>query len=103
MAPPAPAPSRLVSPELLRLLDAWSPRPAYVRDRHWNFTAINDAAREVFGYGDTDRNCLVSFTNVRYRVMHHFWAQTAPAVVAAFRADAARYPDDAEFDRIAGT
>ncbi|MBL1101005.1 helix-turn-helix domain-containing protein [Streptomyces sp. 205] len=26
------------------LLDAWSPRPGSIRDRHWNFTAVNDAA-----------------------------------------------------------
>ncbi|GAA2313071.1 helix-turn-helix transcriptional regulator [Actinomadura sp. NPDC048955] len=90
-----------ITPELRRVLDAWSPRPAYVRDRHWNFVAINDAAREVFGYGDTDHNCLVTyFTNVRYRSMNTHWAAAAPDVVARFRADAARYPDDPEFDRI---
>lgn len=90
-----------VTPELQRVLDAWSPRPAYVRDRHWNFLAINDAAREVFGYGDTDHNCLVTFfTNVRYRSMHTHWTAAAPDVVARFRADAARYPDDPGFDRL---
>ncbi|MCO6009224.1 helix-turn-helix transcriptional regulator [Actinoallomurus purpureus] len=95
-------PSVPASPEVQRLLDAWSPRPGYIRDRHWNFTAINDAARVVFGYGETDHNCLVSFfTNVRYRVLHRQWAETALDVAAGFRADAARYPDDPEFDRIA--
>ncbi|GAA0947619.1 MULTISPECIES: helix-turn-helix transcriptional regulator [Streptomyces violaceusniger group] len=96
------APSAAPSPEVRRLLDAWSPRPGYVRDRHWNFTAVNDAARVVFGYGDSDHNCLVSFfTNARYRVLHRNWAETATDVAAAFRADAARYPDDPEFGRIA--
>ncbi|MEW2403606.1 helix-turn-helix transcriptional regulator [Streptomyces sp. NPDC046862] len=101
--PQAPAvPSAAPSPEVQRLLAAWSPRPGYIRDRHWNFTAVNDAARVVFGYHESDHNCLVSFfTNVRYRVMHRHWAETAPDVAAAFRADAARYPDDPEFDRIA--
>jgi transcriptional regulator with XRE-family HTH domain len=90
-----------VTPELQRVLDAWLPRPAYIRDRHWNFLAINDAAREVFGYGDTDHNCLVTFfTNVRYRSMHAHWTAAAPDVVARFRADAARYPDDPGFDRL---
>ena len=83
----------------------WTPGhrgPAYIRDRHWNFTDVNEAARTVFGYGDTDHNCLVSFfTNARYRVLHRQWDDTAPEVVAGFRADAARYPDDPEFDRIA--
>ncbi|TDD76095.1 XRE family transcriptional regulator [Actinomadura darangshiensis] len=90
-----------ITPELRRLLDAWSPRPAYVRDRLWNFVAINDSAREVFGYGDTDHNCLVTFfTNVRYRSMHTHWSAAAPGVVARFRADVARYPDDPGFDRL---
>ncbi|MEU5845736.1 helix-turn-helix transcriptional regulator [Saccharopolyspora shandongensis] len=96
------APSAPVSPQMQGLLDAWAPRPGYIRDRHWNFTAVNDAARVVFGYGETDHNCLVSFfTNARYRAVHRHWDATAPAVVAGFRADAARYPDDPEFDRIA--
>ncbi|MEU4746543.1 helix-turn-helix transcriptional regulator [Actinosynnema sp. NPDC023658] len=102
--PPQPAvePSAPVSPRVHRLLAAWAPRPGYVRDRHWNFVVVNEAARVVFGYGDTDHNCLVSFfTNTRYRTAHRHWDETAPEVVAGFRADAARYPDDAEFDRIA--
>ncbi|WP_326600915.1 helix-turn-helix transcriptional regulator [Streptomyces sp. NBC_01799] len=101
--PQAPSqPSSAPSPEVRRLLESWSPRPGYIRDRHWNFTAVNDAARVVFGYRENDHNCLVSFfTNLRYRVMHRHWAEAAPEVAAAFRADAARYPDDPEFERIA--
>jgi hypothetical protein len=56
----------------------------------------------VFGYRENDHNCLVSFfTNVCYRVLHRNWAETAPEVAAAFRADAARHPEDPEFGRIA--
>ena len=91
-----------VAPELRRLLDAWSPRPAYVRDRYWNFVAVNDAARAVFGFGEHDHNCLVSFfTNGRYRASHLHWESAANGVVARFRADAARDPDDPEYGRIA--
>ncbi|WP_254885395.1 hypothetical protein [Streptomyces sp. NA02950] len=76
-----------VAPEMRRLLDAWSPRPGCMRGRHGNFTAVNDAVRGVFGYSESDHNCLVSFfTNVRYRVLHQHWAETAPDVAAAFRA-----------------
>ncbi|TCO32487.1 hypothetical protein EV652_10493 [Kribbella steppae] len=32
--------------------------------------------------------------------MHVHWASVAPAVVAAFRADAARAPEDPEFRRV---
>nr|WP_246462051.1 helix-turn-helix transcriptional regulator [Nocardia transvalensis] len=95
-------PSVPASPQMLRLLDTWAPRPGYIRDRHWNFTAVNDAARAVFGYGDTDHNCLISFfTNARFRVLHQQWDEIAAATAAVFRGDAARYPDDPEFDRIA--
>ncbi|RFU40421.1 XRE family transcriptional regulator [Actinomadura logoneensis] len=91
-----------VSPELVRVLDSWSPRPAYIQDRHWGFQAVNDAARVVFGYGDTDHNCLVSyFTNARFRTANTLWAHNAPGVVGRFRSDMARYPDDPEFPRIA--
>lgn len=97
------APSVPASPRLQRLLATWAPRPAYIRDRHWNFTAVNEAARAVFGYGDTDHNCLISFfTNARFRVLHREWGLIAPEVAAGFRADSARYPDDPEFDRLAG-
>ncbi|MFH8366401.1 helix-turn-helix transcriptional regulator [Streptomyces sp. NPDC018031] len=90
-----------VTPELRRLLDAWAPRPAVLQDRYRNLLAVNDAARTVFGYGDTDHNCLVTFfTNARYRGMQLHWASVAPDVVASFRADAAHHPDDPEFRRL---
>ncbi|WP_157244849.1 helix-turn-helix transcriptional regulator [Nonomuraea typhae] len=97
-----PAPAVPTSPELWRVLEAWAPRPAYIRDRHWNLVAVNDQARAVFGYDETDRNCLVAyFMSARYRRADAAWAQNAPVVVARFRAEAARYPDDPEFGRIA--
>ncbi|NDL60307.1 helix-turn-helix transcriptional regulator [Phytoactinopolyspora mesophila] len=90
-----------VSQQLRNLLDAWTPRPAVLRDRYWNLLAVNDAARTVFGFGDTDHNCLIAFfTNARYRGMHVQWTTVAPAVVAAFRADAAHAPDDPELTRV---
>ncbi|AQZ68221.1 transcriptional regulator [[Actinomadura] parvosata subsp. kistnae] len=100
--PPAgEAPAGEVTPELRRLVDAWSPRPAILRDSRWNLLAINAATRAVFGYDDVDHNCLVSFfTNARYRGMHVQWDAVAPAVVAAFRADAGRAPGDPEFARL---
>ncbi|MFD1149826.1 helix-turn-helix transcriptional regulator [Saccharothrix hoggarensis] len=90
-----------VTPELRRLVDAWTPRPAILRDRYWNLLAINDATRTAFGYDDSDHNCLISFfTNARYRGMHVHWSAIAPVVVAAFRACAAHYPDDPEYGRV---
>jgi len=90
-----------VTQQLRHLLDTWAPLPAILRDRYWNLLQINDGTRAVFGYDDTDHNCLVSFFgNARYRDMHAHWAAVAPAVVAAYRADAAHAPGDPEFDRV---
>ncbi|MCM6778574.1 helix-turn-helix transcriptional regulator [Nocardia sp. CDC159] len=99
--PPALHASGAVTPELRRLVDSWSPRPAILRDRYWNLLAINDGTRAAFGYDDNDRNCLIAFfTNSRYRGMHDAWAAAAPGIVAAFRADAGRAPGDPEFARL---
>ncbi|MFI0466607.1 helix-turn-helix transcriptional regulator [Saccharopolyspora sp. 5N102] len=100
--PQAPPVDREVAPELRRVIDGWLPRPAYVIDRHWNLVAVNRAAEEVFGYGQIDHNCLVSFfTNAHYRAAICHWEDAARQIVGQFRADAARYPDDPEFGRLA--
>ncbi|WP_090933006.1 helix-turn-helix transcriptional regulator [Nonomuraea jiangxiensis] len=101
--PPQAAPSEGRVPEAVRrLLEGWLPRPAYVIDRHWNVLAINRAAEIVFQCNEYDHNCLVSFfTNARYRAAVVDWHDTARAMVGLFRADAARYPDDPEFGRLA--
>ncbi|MGK5733004.1 helix-turn-helix transcriptional regulator [Streptomyces sp. URMC 124] len=100
--PQAPPANRQVTPGLRRVIDGWMPRPAYVIDRHWNLVAVNRAARLVFGYDESDYNCLVSyFTNARYRSAICDWEDGARAIVGRFRADAARYPDDPEFGRLA--
>ncbi|MFF2813203.1 helix-turn-helix transcriptional regulator [Streptomyces sp. NPDC058000] len=87
---------------LRRVVDGWLPRPAYLIDRHWNFVAVNDAARAVFGYGAGDHNCLVSFfTRGPVPASPCHWQDAARALVGQFRADAARYPDDPWFGRLA--
>jgi transcriptional regulator with XRE-family HTH domain len=99
--PPAHWQRAAVTPELRHLLEAWEPRPAILRDRYWNLLAVNDSAQAVFGFGDTDHNCLIAFfTNARYRGMHVQWESVAPSVVAAFRADVAHAPDAPEFRRV---
>ncbi|MGK8524411.1 helix-turn-helix transcriptional regulator [Nocardia asteroides] len=101
--PPQSGPARgsEITPQLRGLLDAWESRPALLRDRYWNLLVVNDTARTVFGFTDADHNCLISFfTNPRYRGMHREWTAIAPAIVAAFRADAAHAPDDPEFGRV---
>ncbi|MFI5718653.1 helix-turn-helix transcriptional regulator [Nocardia sp. NPDC051750] len=95
------APEPPITPEWHRILDAWLPRPAYIIDRYWGFAAVNSTAREIFGLTEDDDNCLVAFfTNDRYRAAFTHWAEAAPEIVARFRADAARHPDDKIFDRL---
>ncbi|WTW95563.1 helix-turn-helix transcriptional regulator [Streptomycetaceae bacterium NBC_01309] len=100
--PPAAPVDRPVPDEVRRVIEAWMPRPAYVVDRHWNFVALNAAARPVFDYDEVAHNCLVSFfTSARQRREWDDWEAVALEIVGQFRADAARYPDDPEFGRIA--
>ena len=99
--PPAPTPAGRTPDELRRIVDQWSPNPAYVVDRKWNYLAGNIAARRVLGYTERTRNCLVEFfTDAEFRSRVVDPGSCAQGIVAAFRAGAARYPDDPEFDRI---
>ncbi|UNO40639.1 helix-turn-helix transcriptional regulator [Streptomyces sp. MST-110588] len=101
--PRTPPADRRVPPELQRVIDGWLPRPAYVIDRHWNLVAFNRAAHVVCGFGRDDHNCLVTFfTSARNRISVTEWEDAARAIVGQFRADAARYPDDPWFGRLAG-
>ncbi|MFG2096849.1 helix-turn-helix transcriptional regulator [Streptomyces sp. NPDC048612] len=101
--PPQAAPAdRGVPAGIRRVIDGWLPRPAYVIDRHWKLVAVNRAAQLVFGYGELDHSCLVSFfTNAHFRSVLCGWEEAARQIVGLFRADAARYPDDPEFGRLA--
>jgi hypothetical protein len=89
--------------KLSRLVDSWMPSPAHVLDRYWNVSVMNQAAKVVFGFTPDDRNCLVAFfTSEHYRGRIRHWEDLALSLVAEFRRDAARFPDDPGFDRLAG-
>ncbi|MTE16370.1 helix-turn-helix transcriptional regulator [Nocardia aurantiaca] len=90
-----------IAAETRNLLDAWGTRPAVLRDRYWNVLAYNDTARAVFGFEGPGHNCLVTyFTNPRYLAVPDIWAEAAPAVAAAYRADSAPCPDDPGFGSV---
>ncbi|WP_280354548.1 helix-turn-helix transcriptional regulator [Nocardia otitidiscaviarum] len=101
---PPPAAGRTggaLTPAVRQLLDAWGWRPAVLRDRAWNVLAYNESAGTVFGFDARAHNCLRTFfTNPRYRALPEVWADAAPAVVAAYRADAAHFPGAPAFDRV---
>lgn len=98
--PPAAldAPGAPPLPELERVLEAWSPYPAYVLDRWWNYVLTNSSAQAVFGLPRSGRNCLaLFFTNPAYRSFFTNWNTLAPQVVARFRSATASFPDDDRF------
>ncbi|MET7934017.1 helix-turn-helix transcriptional regulator [Streptomyces sp. NPDC005322] len=84
---------------LRRLIDGWMPFPAHIMDRYWNVIAYNDAAALVLGFRpENPENCLVTFfTDPVYRARATSWEQTAPWVVAQYRAACSDYPDDEGF------
>ncbi|MFD3744950.1 helix-turn-helix transcriptional regulator [Nocardia sp. NPDC058633] len=100
--PPASGSSTEVTAQIRALIDGWERGPAVVRDRYWNILAFNALAGRVFGCEDGEpHNCLVTFfTSARYRALPALWAEAAPGVVAAYRADAALAPHDDEFQRV---
>jgi MmyB-like transcription regulator ligand binding domain/Helix-turn-helix domain len=88
--PPLPSGSQgqPIGADLLRLIEAWMPKPAHITDRYWNLIAANDAARLVLGFeADDHENCLSSFfIKERYRSRYEAWIELAPKVVANYRA-----------------
>lgn len=80
------------------VVEGWMPAPAFVIDNLWNFTAINDAARCVFGFGASDTNLLRSyFTNPQCRSRYVDSDELAKVTVAQFRAGAANNFHDDDF------
>jgi hypothetical protein len=76
-----------------------NPAPAYVRGRHYDLLAFNDAWRLALCYRPGDewerRNLLRTFfLDPEARVRHPQWEQVGRKMVAQFRSIAARYPDD---------
>ena len=90
-----------VTPRLQRVLDALDPSPAFVRTATWDVVAWNRTAKVIFSdYGSQapePRNMLRRiFLDPSARATHYEWESVARAVVAAFRADAARAGATAE-------
>jgi transcriptional regulator with XRE-family HTH domain len=85
-----------VAADLLRVLDAWMPKPAHIADRYWNLVAANDAAKLVLGFSvDEDQNCLVTFfTDPMYRTRYADWPAIARHVVAQYRGEMTEHPGD---------
>ncbi|WP_282106548.1 MULTISPECIES: helix-turn-helix domain-containing protein [unclassified Crossiella] len=77
--PESAAGTAAADPAQQRLLDGWLPNPSYLLDRHWNFLALNTAARRVFDYRPgRAHNCLITFfTSADCRVRWPGWVPAA--------------------------
>lgn len=96
-APPAGATDR-PPPSLLAALDAMT-APAYLLDRLWTAVGWNPAAERLFGgwlgQGGTERNLLrYVFLDPTARSFILDWENRARRLLAEFRAETARHPDD---------
>ncbi|MEU3413789.1 helix-turn-helix transcriptional regulator [Streptomyces sp. NPDC006658] len=91
LAGPAPVPpSRTeVSEDVHRLLDAWTDRPAYVRDRCFDVLAANKQARALAPMYEPGRNLVRAvFLDPASRRLFPDWAEVAAQTAAALRAEA---------------
>jgi transcriptional regulator with XRE-family HTH domain len=103
-----PAGPEHVEEPLRRMLGSLTGQPAYVLGRRWDILAWNRAAEALFGnysllQGD-ERNIMhMLFANEEHRRLLIDWDELAPAVLAMFRADSARYAGDRDFERLIAT
>jgi len=97
-----------VEEPLRRMLESLTGQPAYVLGRRWDVLAWNRAAEMLFGdysklQGD-ERNIMhLVFVNAAHRRLLVDWDKLAPASLAMFRADSARYIGDPGFERLIAT
>jgi len=89
-----------VAPALAEMVQRLDPWPAYLKGGRWDVLAANRAARALFADwpARADRNLLSwMFTEPAARKIYLHWEQEAAAMLARFRAAAARRPDDPHF------
>ncbi len=103
---PVPMPAEeVVPPALARVVEALTPHPAFVIGRRWDVLAWNRAAGWLFHFEDPvppySRNVVWRFFQRREaQTANRDWEIQAQNLVAQFRADYARYPDDASFQEL---
>ncbi|GAC1393208.1 MAG: hypothetical protein NVSMB38_20320 [Ktedonobacteraceae bacterium] len=89
----------IVSPTLQHFLDQFGPRPAFVSGRRWDILAWNDAGCAVFDdyrlRTGRERNTVWGlFTNPLSRQYIVNWEEDARQLLAQFRSNCARHPED---------
>lgn len=93
-------------PLVRRLLDDLTRRPSYVLNLRWDVIGWNAAAEQLFGFEPRDpgeRNMLwMLFADDRLNSRIVEWAVQAPQVLASFRRDFARAPEDESMVALVG-
>lgn len=97
------APKEELHPTIRRLVENLSPNPACITGRRFDFLAWNEAHSVIFGdpgeMPDGRRNLIWSiFMDPARRTLHEDWKTGARRLVARFRAQAARYVGDPDFE-----
>ncbi|EHJ01680.1 helix-turn-helix domain protein [Clostridium sp. DL-VIII] len=96
-----------VSKGLERTVFALEPNPAYIMNKYWDVLLWNRAAEFLFRFPsysknlDTKPNILQQFlTDPFKREINSEWEEKAKIMIARFRADCARYPQDARLNEM---
>jgi transcriptional regulator with XRE-family HTH domain len=93
-----------VPPALQCIVDTLDPHPTFVIGRRWDLLTWNRPAGWLFQFDEPcppyPRNVLWRFFRREARAIDHNWATVAQNLVAGFRADYVRYPDDPSFQEI---
>lgn len=94
-----------ISVGLARTIKALDPNPAFVLGRYWDLLAWNKAAQFVFRLPSFEDPKLQKINWMRYLLTElgsriEDWESGAQVLLAHFRADYARFPDDARFKEL---
>lgn len=93
-----------VTPALQRVVDALDPHPAFLIGRRWDVLTWNRAANLLFRFHEPcpphSRNVVWRFFTSGARAFDQHWEIQAQNLVAQFRADYARFPDDTSFQDV---
>jgi transcriptional regulator with XRE-family HTH domain len=92
-----------VSPNLLRMMDAWEDTPAMIIGRYLTVLASNTLGRALFdGFSYSDDLLRSFFLDPRVRDFYPDWEQSAPSLVASLRGSIGTDHDDPRFIELVG-
>lgn len=87
--------TRIVSDDLMRLMDAWLTTPAYIIDRTMDILAENDLARALHsGFTETDNLARMTFLDPAGRAFYVDWDRAAHSATAHLRLAEGHDPRD---------